>query len=354
MRKLFIIIVLPLLLTSLFSQEWNRLLDLRGANWKFEIGDNPQWATPEFDDQEWAMIFVPSNWEDEGFPGYDGYAWYRKHFRFNLKKPETTIYLHLGKIDDVDEVYLNGHVIGFTGEFPPGYRTAYNIYRTYPVPAEYLNHSGANVLAIRVYDIQMEGGIVDGQVGLFELTDDPNFLINLAGIWKFRTGDDLEWSEPGYEEEQWHPINVPANWEYQGFRDYDGFAWYRKTFHFHQKQIPQEELVLMLGKIDDLDEVYLNGQLIGKTGELNRSQPEVDGDEWQELRAYIFPSKILNHSGKNVIAVRIYDGLYDGGIYQGPIGIMSSEHFARWKNLTDKGNNLDDKLLQLLDILFGK
>ena len=29
--------------------------------------------------------------------------------------------LFLGNIDDVDEVYLNGHKIGFSGTFPPKY-----------------------------------------------------------------------------------------------------------------------------------------------------------------------------------------------------------------------------------------
>jgi sialate O-acetylesterase len=44
----------------------------------------------------------------------------------------------------------------------------------------------------------------------------------------------------------------PAWWETQGYRNYDRFAWYRKEFIVPEK-LRQEQLVLMLGKIDDLE-----------------------------------------------------------------------------------------------------
>ena len=92
-----------------------------------------------FDDSKWDEIFVPANWEDEGYPGYDGYAWYRKHFHVSPELYNKPIYIHLGCIDDVSEVYLNGHFVSFTGAFPPHYITAYNVDQKFIVPKEYWN-----------------------------------------------------------------------------------------------------------------------------------------------------------------------------------------------------------------------
>jgi len=59
--------------TPSFSGE----IDLNGE-WKFRIGDNKDWADPAFSDAGWTTIKAPGPWEDQGFRGYDGYAWYRK------------------------------------------------------------------------------------------------------------------------------------------------------------------------------------------------------------------------------------------------------------------------------------
>ena len=60
-------------------QDENQILDLSGK-WKFSIGDDSAWASPDYNDWEWEEIKVPSSWENEGFHGYNGFAWYRKSF----------------------------------------------------------------------------------------------------------------------------------------------------------------------------------------------------------------------------------------------------------------------------------
>ena len=326
-----LLIILTVLLPNLaLADEWTRLLDLRG-NWKFEIGDDQRWSQPGFDDGSWEEIFVPSPWEDEGFPGYDGYAWYRRRFNAAPDLENKTVYLHLGNIDDVDEVYVNGHFIGFSGGFPPDYFTAYQQNRIYYVPQSFLKFSGENVIAVRVFDEQLVGGIFRGPVGLFEPRYPLNPDIPLEGLWRFTTGDDREWQEQKFDDGHWRQLIVPLQWETQGFRDYDGFAWYRREFTI-SKNFENQRLILLLGRIDDLDEAYLNGERIGRTGRMY-SDPDrirISGDEWLELRAYYIPSGYLNFSGTNVIAVRVYDGLLDGGIYDGPVGIVTQPRYREW------------------------
>ncbi len=145
----FILLVSATELTT--AQDWDRLVNLRGG-WKFSIGDDMDWANPKFDDSGWEIIKVPSTWEDEGFHGYNGYAWYRKHFTVPYSIQDRIITLKLGRIDDVDEVYVNGNLVGSSGKFPPHYQSAYNAWRDYPLPEKFLNFGKENVIAVRVYD----------------------------------------------------------------------------------------------------------------------------------------------------------------------------------------------------------
>ncbi len=101
-----------------------------------------------------------------------------------------SIYLILGHIDDVDEVYLNGKLVGSTGSFPPNYQTAYNANRKYPVPLNNFFTDKENVLAVKVYDSRLNGGIVSGDISIMML-ETLNLEVNLEGFWKFKLGDDL-------------------------------------------------------------------------------------------------------------------------------------------------------------------
>jgi sialate O-acetylesterase len=332
------------------QDEWKPVLDLRGQ-WKFELGDDPRRAAADFDDRSWGDIFVPAAWEDEGFPGYDGYAWYRKRFTFPKQKQGTYLYLHLGYVDDVSEVYVNGRMLGFSGTFPPRLMTAYNLYQQYPVPAEWLNPRGENVIAVRVYDAQLSGGMLHGRVGFFEPADRPAPVLSLEGMWRFATGDGMERKDPGYDDSRWKEIVVPGFWETQGFAGFDGRAWYRKKFRA-PGSLKGTRLVLVAGKIDDLDEVYLNGTRIGRTGRItDRGTPEIRGDEYVTLRAYSVPEEAIRWDGENVLAVRVYDGLAQGGIYDGPVGFLTKEAYQRWNDRQPKEKKKD---WDILDLIFDR
>jgi hypothetical protein len=316
---------------NLFANDWDKLLNLKGR-WKFSIGDDDHWASLNYNDKNWEEIKVPSPWEDQGFYGYDGYAWYRKHFFCTDEFKKKNIYLILGFIDDVDEVYLNGTLIGTSGSFPPDYNTAYNALRKYFVPESTLRYNSDNIIAVRVYDSQLAGGIVSGDIGFYYQPYDIQPDIVLEGLWKFKTGDNKQWKEKNYNDKEWRQIFVPGYWENQGYKDYDGFAWYRKEFDFSNFS-NDKRYVLMMGKIDDLDEVYLNGKLIGSTGQMRNNEDDINFDqEYSRFRGYYVPNDLLV-SGKNVVAVRVYDGYNVGGIYEGPVGLISQDKYTRfWRH----------------------
>ncbi|HVN48502.1 MAG TPA: beta galactosidase jelly roll domain-containing protein [Bacteroidota bacterium] len=350
-------VIVPMLLSiflasAAMAEEWKSVLDLRGK-WKFELGDDAKRASVSYNDSKWDEIFVPSPWEDEGYPGYDGYAWYRKHFRLPQGAEKKELYLRLGCVDDVSEIFLNGEQIGSMGCFPPDFLTAYNVEIVIAVPRNLLNVAGDNVIAVRVYDDQLAGGIVQGKIGLYESSERISPEISLLGRWQFKTGDVPQWAGASFDDRSWKKIFVPAYWESQGYPHYDGMAWYR--YHF---QVPswcaEKTLVLLLGKIDDLDETYINGVQVGRTGKMLsdplRSRHE---NEYSEFRAYTIPAGVLKPGSENIIAVRVFDGGGWGGIYEGPIGITTRERYKEWKKNHSWMEKSRDEGKNIFDWIFG-
>ena len=300
-----------------------QVIDLQG-NWKFRVGDKPTWSATKFDDSGWEMISAPSAWEDEGFNGYDGFAWYRKKFDGRQLSKEQNYYINLGYIDDTDEVYVNGVLIGFSGTMPPKFKTAFNSERNYALPNDIINFSGDNTIAIRIFDVTQGGGIIDGDIGIYRATK-SRMLIDLQGLWSFTTTEDWK---PATENAEWRKIMVPSPWEHQGYSRYDGFGWYKRSFTLDNNLLGNEtNLLLVLGKIDDFDKAYLNGKLIGKT---NDGQPYGRSGSFDKVRAYTIPASLLKKTGVNTIEVLVEDMGNIGGIYEGPVGIISKATYERY------------------------
>lgn len=142
--------------------------------------------------------------------------------------------------------------------------------------------------------------------------------------WKFMTGDQPAWSAPTFNDSSWASIHVGASWETQGYTNYDGFGWYRLHIviptSIKEKAFLKESLRLDMGKIDDGDEVYLNGFLIGRNAGRGGS---IQSGSYDLQRSYTLPlnDPRIHWDKENVIAVRVYDGGGDGGMYDGKYGI---------------------------------
>ena len=315
-NKLKIVVTIVLMLISTWAPGQRKYVDL-GGMWKFSIGDKVTWRDPDFDDTQWEEIFVPGPWEEQGFHGYDGYAWYRTTFDGRDLPKNTSLFLKLGYIDDADEVFLNGQMIGFSGSFPPKFNTAYRALRNYEIPPDVINFNGKNTLAVRVFDVTNEGGIIKERPGIYGRDDNAAIQINLEGIWQFQTGKKID-------DDRWENVMVPIPWESQGHRKYDGIAWYSRSFEMPD-DLYGEDLVLIGGKIDDFDAIYINGQKIGET---NDHRPFGSSRSFDVLRVYTIPSNVL-WRGKNTITVMVEDIGNIGGIYEGPVGITTRELYNR-------------------------
>lgn len=150
----------------------------------------------------------------------------------------------------------------------------------------------------------------------------PNILFGqhtnavIPATARFSTGDDMAWASPAFDDHQWKALVPGKVWQEQGYADYHGFAWYRFHVTLHKGGNWQDSLRIFLAHVNDVDETYLNGVLIGKTGKM-----PADGyvSNWMYVRSYHLPvaHAAIRWEQENVIAVRVYDGGGTGGIFMG-------------------------------------
>jgi hypothetical protein len=294
--------------------------NLKGM-WKFTIGSHQVFARSDFDDSLWGEIHVPGNWEDQGFPNYDGYAWYRIKFDGRVLGGHTSLQLRLGKIDDANETYLNGQMIGLNGSFPPEFSTAWKSPNIFNIPEELLNRNGENVIAVKVYDAMLGGGILDGEIGIYTTRSlAPDFL-NLEGIWRFYLGELDDWAWGNVDDSRWQQVKVPGFWSQWQHKKKIRVGHYRKQFVLPEN-LRNQDLVVILGRIDDFDATYLNGKKIGMTNDGKRLG---ESNSWREHRIYFVPKEDFNQTGLNTLAVKVLDMGGEAGIYEGPIGIIPAK-----------------------------
>jgi cephalosporin-C deacetylase len=170
------------------------------AGWKFSQQDKPAFAQAGFNDAQWKEGKVNTAWENFLNEKYDGIGWYRKKVVIPTSMQKVAMeygfmQLELGKIDDADECYFNGVLVGKTGQFPPVKETAWDITRSYKIPLKLIRWNQPNTIAVRVSDWGGGGGLYTGQ----------QYAL-LGGSWRLMTKVAISFSNlPNYD------LPVPSN-----------------------------------------------------------------------------------------------------------------------------------------------
>ncbi|MFZ4770540.1 MAG: beta-L-arabinofuranosidase domain-containing protein [Ferruginibacter sp.] len=159
---------------------------------------------------------------------------------------------------------------------------------------------------------------ITGMMLLFFLFSESAFAqpINLPKEAKFRFGDDFAWADPSFNDKDWATQLLAKS-----FRKDSSYAWYRISIVIpsSMKTNAGKGIKLNLGKIDDADQTYFNGKLIGETG----SFPPNYITKWEKTRVYIIPESMVQWDKENVIAVRIYNLVGGMGMWEGPYNFES-------------------------------
>ncbi len=134
-----------------------------------------------------------------------------------------------------------------------------------------------------------------------------------------RRGFTTGWEAAGFDDAAWPKIAVPGFWEATGLF-IDGAVWFRRTI-----EVPEDwagrDLVLDLGAIDDFDVTWFNGEQVGATGKETLCP-------WLEPRRYGIPGRLVE-AGRNVIAIRVFDQLNNGGFAGKPESLRLSRADGR-------------------------
>lgn len=154
-----IVLIAFFILLCCFSQMQAQTVNLP-MECRFRFGDNPEWANPALNDSDWGMQQLAKSYTKDS-----SYAWYR--IKVVIPSGLKTIKgkglkLYLGKIDDVDQTYFNGKLIGETGSFPPDYITQWEKQRLYTIPENEVQWDKENVIAVRVYNLVGGMGMWEG------------------------------------------------------------------------------------------------------------------------------------------------------------------------------------------------
>ena len=116
------------------------------GQWKFQEGDDPRWAQPDFDDSQWPTIAMPDKVNQEF-----GWRWYRVHLSLPASGANEPIGLLAGPFGAAFayEVYADGKQIGSLGGFGATELRLPTV-AVYPLPTP---GSSKLVLAFRVRSI---------------------------------------------------------------------------------------------------------------------------------------------------------------------------------------------------------
>ena len=159
-----------LILLAILLPQILRAQEVTFEGGRFQKGDNPAWSAFAYDDSAWREVTFQQSWEDLGLDSANGIGWYRIHLVIpsSLKKGVVeAVMLALGAIDDSDQTWVNGHLVGKDGTFPEdpgGYSSEYGKRRYYVVDPKWVHWDKDNVIAVRVYNYGDPGGFYRGAV----------------------------------------------------------------------------------------------------------------------------------------------------------------------------------------------
>jgi hypothetical protein len=148
-------------------------------------------------------------------------------------------------------------------------------------------------------------------------------VVALNGPWRFHTGDDPRWADPGFDDSAWETVDLtPApgahdddvgltgyvpGWMARGHADYFGYAWYRLRLSV---AAPPGEKLALAGPlyVDSTYQLFLDGRLQGGIGDFSGAQPLVYS---RRPLMFLLPPRPASAGGaeiSGVVAIRAWMG----------------------------------------------
>lgn len=260
----------------------------------FDVGQRENWSAADHDDRDWKPVMLTDGFRELGVQDTPAVCYFRKTITLPDPLPPGAATVHLGVIERMDTVYLNGRWVGASAwvENP----------RKYPVAAGMLK-PGANVITVRVFKTKADGGFRSKPDELLlELGDKT--AISLADGWRAKVSVDARAPQPlplPFSFENWPtmpgvlydgmiapvaPLAITGALWYQGEANGDRAAQYHK---------------LLPAMIGDWRKAFGQGDFpfyIVSLASFMQHRDNPGDDRWAELReAQDFTARTVKNSG---------------------------------------------------------
>jgi hypothetical protein len=165
-------------------------------------------------------------------------------------------------------------------------------------------------VALRDAQVALKAAQEKYQAGLVQNFDDK---------WQFspdpeKNGEEKGFFKTDFDDSGWKTISAIGPWQSHGFANYQGTAWYRKSFNITENDadplaMGNKRMLLFFGAVDGDAEFYLNGQKIGE----HKMSDYANG--W-EVPVVLDITPVLR-AGKSTLAVKVTKNRFVGGLYSG-------------------------------------
>lgn len=136
------------------SEEISLAGDWRFMTWNSDAEKN--FVRSDLDDSNWKLVTTNAPWEKQGFPGYNGWGYYRRRVMVPESWKDGRILLILGAVDESYRLYCDGRFIQeyrYTKDDPDAWLTERRIDLTKELTP------GPHLIAVAVHDSGGDGGI---------------------------------------------------------------------------------------------------------------------------------------------------------------------------------------------------
>ena len=282
----------------------------------------------------WHSAVFPHQGFDRLQSGRNVYGWYACVFTVPPAFQSRDLCLDLGVIDDADMTFVNGTLVGETGQLQSR-GSAWNEDRRYRIPADILR-SGQNLILVHVYDKWGLGGIVGPpflSAPIMSAKDSWQVLelgrpveanaqkVSAAGAEQgqpklSRLNAMQTWGVPA--DGTWENTGVPDRGWDKRYKQDGAVAAYRAEFALSEDIIRFARAkgwpgpTLDLGPVYDVAAVFLNGARIGQIGRFPNEDATFFAQTARRGRVFL-PSEWLRNDGNELLIV-VYDHKLRGGL----------------------------------------
>jgi len=171
--------------------------------WRFHVGDDDRWASPDFDDSAWETVDLTpapgshdgdvglpgyvSGWSRRGHAGYTGYAWYRMRVVVDSDKDTPLALAGPTLVDSTYQLYVDGKRLGgpgvFSGTTPTVFGTRPSVF---PLPASPARPHGY-LIAFRVWMDPSDAGDDNGGIHVAPTIGDAEGIDRLHQVQWLQT-----------------------------------------------------------------------------------------------------------------------------------------------------------------------